>query len=429
MTATSTIGKAIAQKIEARFGRPIRYSKDCEALSKSIEKNCNERISTTTLKRLFGFAKSIDNPRLFTLDVLATYIGYKDWSSLLADVQKIEKKDSNKSATQFYESEKNNVYNMQQYLVIAATTQNIDIRIVTKLCRQFGLKSEITSFIIDLINIAAKTKNLSFLKKVFMLPKIFDENIHIQEQIYYLGQTVGLVLRANPELAYDLIENYAANEKSQTYLIEWFVDEDYLLGYYGKLIDEYHRHKKTNIQDKVFYYSLKYSQCQQSGDVLQRKEWYSKIKKLSIRKKIHPIPAGRYFGIYLSEESGELFKSNSVINTSIITYLIKDNYENCISFFLYLSRYLFKSYRTDWIVGLTKVFEENAAKRKEKITSHWGVKSENELSIYLAYAYYLMGNRRKARALIKKVDPLLFEVFMYKQIHTDYASIMKTILR
>jgi hypothetical protein len=80
-------------------------------------------------------------------------------------------------------------------------------------------------------------------------------------------------------------------------------------------------------------------------------------------------------------------------------------------------------------VGLTKAFEEHAPKRKEKNTSHWGIKTENELCVYLAYAHYLMENRRKASALIKKVDPLLFEVFMYKQIHTDYASILKTILR
>jgi hypothetical protein len=157
--------------------------------------------------------------------------------------------------------------------------------LVNKLCRQFGERSEITNFIIDLINLAAQTKNIQFLKKVFLLPKIFDETIHIQEQIYYLGQTIGLALRANPELAYDLIETYANNEKSQTYLVEWFVDEDYLQGYYGKLVDAYHLHKKRNVQDKIFYYSLKYNQCLQTGDVLQRKEWHSKIKKLPVTKK------------------------------------------------------------------------------------------------------------------------------------------------
>ena len=45
--------------IENRFGRKILYSKDCEALAISIRKSCNESISATTLKRIFGFAKNI----------------------------------------------------------------------------------------------------------------------------------------------------------------------------------------------------------------------------------------------------------------------------------------------------------------------------------------------------------------------------------
>jgi len=72
----------IKNKIENKYGMPIRYSKDCEGLSNNIHKVCLERISTTTLKRLFGFAKSIEQPRLFTLDVIAVYIGYTDWASM-----------------------------------------------------------------------------------------------------------------------------------------------------------------------------------------------------------------------------------------------------------------------------------------------------------------------------------------------------------
>ena len=64
---------AIRQKIEARYGKPLRYSKDCEGLANSINKFCLDRISVTTLKRLFGFAKNVEQPRLYTLDVIAAY--------------------------------------------------------------------------------------------------------------------------------------------------------------------------------------------------------------------------------------------------------------------------------------------------------------------------------------------------------------------
>lgn len=419
----------IKQKIEARFGRPVRYSKDCDILSKSIEKVCKERISTTTLKRLFGFAKSIENPRLFTLDVLACYINYKDWSSLIAELEKLEKMDIYKDSSFSKPTKIEDIYTLQQQLVLSVTTQNIDVLKVFKLCQQFGSKKEITSFIIDLINIAAQTKNIRFFNHIFLLPKIFDDSIHLQEQIYYIGQTIGLAFRTNPDLCTELIETYASNKKAQTYLIEWFVDEDYLQSYYGQLLDNYHLFKKKSMQDRLFYYSLKYSQCMQSGDVIQQKEWYCKIKKISLNKALHPIPAGRYIGICVSEESNELYGNSSIYYNLIVNHLVNDTYENAITFLLYLSRYLFKSDRTDWLIGLVNKFEKEWDSKLEKFRSHWGVKTENELFIYLSYAFYLTGNIKKAKLYIKKVDPDLFEVFMYKQIHNDYSDVLKIIFK
>ncbi|HEX7415528.1 MAG TPA: hypothetical protein VF411_15920 [Bacteroidia bacterium] len=76
------------QKIEAKLGEPIRYPKDCDALSESIYTNCHKNISSSTLKRLFGFVKNIKNPHLHTLDVVANYIGYAHWGELLQDMDK-----------------------------------------------------------------------------------------------------------------------------------------------------------------------------------------------------------------------------------------------------------------------------------------------------------------------------------------------------
>ena len=75
-------------KIERRFGKHILYPKDCDALSESIQKAVNERISPSTLKRIFGIDKDFRNPRQFTLDVLAAYVGSKDWNILTEDIEK-----------------------------------------------------------------------------------------------------------------------------------------------------------------------------------------------------------------------------------------------------------------------------------------------------------------------------------------------------
>ncbi|MCQ2605694.1 MAG: hypothetical protein MJ204_04020 [Bacteroidales bacterium] len=76
------VSKHIRFRIEEVFGKEIRYPLDCEALAIDISQKCNERISASTLKRFFGFISGTE-PRTYTLDVIAKYIGYKNWDEYL----------------------------------------------------------------------------------------------------------------------------------------------------------------------------------------------------------------------------------------------------------------------------------------------------------------------------------------------------------
>lgn len=78
----------VIKQIEEKFGTPIKYPKDCESLSNSIQLNCNKLISVSTLKRLMGFVKQVEQPHKHTLDVIANYIGYKDWEEAMLFVEK-----------------------------------------------------------------------------------------------------------------------------------------------------------------------------------------------------------------------------------------------------------------------------------------------------------------------------------------------------
>jgi hypothetical protein len=80
----------IKRQIEERYGRPIRYPKDCEALAVEISSQCKERISPSTVKRIYGFVKGTQEPRLFTLYVLAKYLDCPSWEDLLNKTYKIE---------------------------------------------------------------------------------------------------------------------------------------------------------------------------------------------------------------------------------------------------------------------------------------------------------------------------------------------------
>jgi hypothetical protein len=79
------ISRLIQTKVEERLGRPIRYAKDCEILSVSIHAFTGEKISCSTVKRLFGLIESDNEPRLYTLDVIAQYLGYGNYDQFLQE--------------------------------------------------------------------------------------------------------------------------------------------------------------------------------------------------------------------------------------------------------------------------------------------------------------------------------------------------------
>jgi hypothetical protein len=81
------LNAAIIKQIEEHFGKPIKYPKDCEGLSKAIQIQSNKLISFSTLKRLFGFVKQVEQPHTYTLDIIANYIGYKNWEEALRFIE------------------------------------------------------------------------------------------------------------------------------------------------------------------------------------------------------------------------------------------------------------------------------------------------------------------------------------------------------
>jgi len=84
------LSKVIKNMVEQKFGHPIRYPRDCDALSLHIHHVCKARVSGSTLKRLFGFVKNkgVEQPRLYTLDIISTYLGHKGWEELAAQLIK-----------------------------------------------------------------------------------------------------------------------------------------------------------------------------------------------------------------------------------------------------------------------------------------------------------------------------------------------------
>lgn len=78
------IDDKLRSEVEGAFGRtPCTASDFCE-LSERIFERTHERISPTTLKRLWGYVNENVRPRLFTLNMLSRFVGYSDYVALSA---------------------------------------------------------------------------------------------------------------------------------------------------------------------------------------------------------------------------------------------------------------------------------------------------------------------------------------------------------
>lgn len=71
----------LRQELEAAVQKKIQTPKDFEYLSDCIFQKLHEKISPTTLKRLWGYIPETSTPRVSTLNLLAEFLDYQDWDA------------------------------------------------------------------------------------------------------------------------------------------------------------------------------------------------------------------------------------------------------------------------------------------------------------------------------------------------------------
>lgn len=67
--------------VERRYGRVLGTTTDFEEFSLHVCRRAGMRLSASTLKRLWGYVGDTHKPRTCTLDVLARYVGHKDFAA------------------------------------------------------------------------------------------------------------------------------------------------------------------------------------------------------------------------------------------------------------------------------------------------------------------------------------------------------------
>ena len=84
----------LLSEVEKYHKRPIKTTMHFEALSTIIEHQIGERLSASTLKRMWGYVSDKRDPRPYTLDVLSIYIGYRDFAQFCEKVDELQPNNS-----------------------------------------------------------------------------------------------------------------------------------------------------------------------------------------------------------------------------------------------------------------------------------------------------------------------------------------------
>lgn len=89
---------ALISHVEQVSKRHMKTPRDFEWLSSDIQKKRGESLSVNTLKRIWGYLHSTSQPRDYTLDCLARYLGYSDFAHFTAHEQGLAGEESSSEA-------------------------------------------------------------------------------------------------------------------------------------------------------------------------------------------------------------------------------------------------------------------------------------------------------------------------------------------
>lgn len=76
----------LLSEVEKQYGRRVATSTDFESLSVVIEHQTGELISSSTLKRMWGYVSLNPTPRISTLDILCRFVGQKDFKAFCSSL-------------------------------------------------------------------------------------------------------------------------------------------------------------------------------------------------------------------------------------------------------------------------------------------------------------------------------------------------------
>lgn len=392
------INQEILESLRAKVAQSLEFSlnsnKSYNLFSDIIYERTGALLSNSTLRRVFQY-NSDNHPTKSTLDLICKSIGFNNWDDF------VEKEH------------KHTHYDLSQ-LIAVFKLQGLGNRDETiQILEKYTGNPEFFILLDAVAQIAISTRDIEFLNKLFEIEGAFNFERDPIQIIYFIHKLVIGLIQSG--LMPGLIESYGTNPMAQTHLIESYVDEDNLNGYFYDLMQVYHRHKKTP-EARLFYHCLMYQHAIEND--LPSDSHLDFIRNFSDAIPVHYLPAGRRFAILLLEANDTPETISDILNkTSDLFHSLNDIGK--ITLALYMVKLLFIK-RKHTLIERVLLLMPDISGTDKNIDDLTNI---NQVKIYKAYSLHAKGENKKALEKLTEFDPFGVHAFIYNHIMKDYRVI------
>ncbi len=377
---------------------PLNSNKSYDEFLEFVVGKTGARVSSITLRRLFQF-NSPTLPTKYTLDTLSRSLGFVDWDDFEAKERTLSQ------------------YDLSQFISAIQMGGIANPEAIGEQILRFRSCDNLFNLLDVVIQALIAGRHIRELGSLFDLPGLFTVN---QDPLKIYFFVHNLVFRLNQAgLMAELTPHYGASAQAQVFLVEWYVDEDHLDGYYYDLLQEYHRHK-TNIEAQLFYNCLMYQRAMMKNESLL--PWLDHVRNFVQTEPVHPIPRARRLAILLLQSAADSQVSDN-LTQEIATFFSNLSEDDRIVTAQIMSRLLYLKRRTDLITFILTFVPDIVGVEKDI----WTRININHLRIYRAASYLHSGERERAGNELAQFDSYMVNSFVRSITMADYTYLLAQI--
>lgn len=287
---------------EEKFKLTINDTNDCKKLSELIFNKNNILISYNTLRRFFNILPNSNLPSLYTLNLLAFLVGFADFKSL---------REYRIRSNRDFIHENLHLFNFCDKINITTLNEIIPLLNEDNWESIYQIRS-----IIDLL---IKKDQIELIAMFFEID--IDENDWEKMYKYYVAfQPIHIAARSNNKTIINFINDFINKSKIvQLVLLQLYVEEDCLEGYYGKWINACSEYLTFDMEIFSICIKIQYDYIKNESSLYKKKLEYLNNIIFKYKNNIHPILLGRIAAWnFIINKDSSFLKRYIVINSSII---------------------------------------------------------------------------------------------------------------